>query len=80
MTLELRRRGKMAEQVFTDLLGGGPVKAYVADGTIRRIRPLILDETDAKAWTSMHEATAFCRSAKQRFCTGVLAAQDPTIW
>jgi len=39
------------EKVFTNLTNGGPVQVYVKDGKIVRVRPLVLDETDAASWT-----------------------------
>ena len=39
------------EQVTVNITNGGPVRVYVKDGKIVRIRPLVLDETDAASWT-----------------------------
>ena len=41
----------MSEQVFTQCTVGGPVRVYVEDGVITRMRPIIFDETDAASWT-----------------------------
>jgi len=41
----------MTEQVFTNCTVSGPVFVHVRDGKIVRVRPLILDEKDAKSWT-----------------------------
>src|SRR5512136_1297407 len=41
----------MSEQVFTQCTVGGPVRVYVKDGVITRMRPIIFDETDAPSWT-----------------------------
>ncbi len=38
------------EQVFTNCTVGGPVFVHVKNGRITRIRPMILDETDAPSW------------------------------
>jgi molybdopterin guanine dinucleotide-containing S/N-oxide reductase-like protein len=40
----------MIEKVFINCGLGGPVKVYVKDGRISRVRPLILDEDDAASW------------------------------
>ena len=39
------------EQVFTQCTVGGPVRVYVEDGVIKRMRPIIFDEDDAASWT-----------------------------
>jgi len=39
------------DKVFTNLTVGGPVQVYVRDGRIVRVRPLVLDDTDAASWT-----------------------------
>jgi molybdopterin guanine dinucleotide-containing S/N-oxide reductase-like protein len=39
------------EKVFTNLTVGGPVLVHVRDGKIIRIRPLVLDHSDAASWT-----------------------------
>ncbi len=39
------------EQVLTSCTVGGPIFVHVRDGKITRIRPLILDDTDAPSWT-----------------------------
>jgi molybdopterin guanine dinucleotide-containing S/N-oxide reductase-like protein len=39
------------EQIYTNLTNGGAVQVYVRDGKIVRIRPLVLDESDAPSWT-----------------------------
>jgi molybdopterin guanine dinucleotide-containing S/N-oxide reductase-like protein len=41
----------MSEEVLTQCTCGGPVFVHVKDGRITRIRPLVLDETDAPSWT-----------------------------
>ncbi len=40
----------MAEQVYTNCTVGGPILVHVKDNRIIRIRPLVLDETDAPSW------------------------------
>jgi trimethylamine-N-oxide reductase (cytochrome c) len=40
----------MSEKVFTNCTNGGPVRVYVKDGKIVRVRPLVLDETDPPSW------------------------------
>ena len=41
----------MSEQVFIQCTVGGPVKVYVKDGKITRMRPIIFDDkTDAPSW------------------------------
>ncbi len=41
----------MPEQVFTQCTVGGPVRVYVKDGKITRMRPIIFDDkTDAPSW------------------------------
>jgi molybdopterin guanine dinucleotide-containing S/N-oxide reductase-like protein len=39
------------EQVFIQCTVGGPVRVYVKDGVITKMRPIIFDETDAPSWT-----------------------------
>ena len=39
------------EKILTNLTNGGPVQVYVRDGKIVRIRPLVLDDSDAASWT-----------------------------
>jgi molybdopterin guanine dinucleotide-containing S/N-oxide reductase-like protein len=41
----------MSEQVFTQCTVGGPVRVYVKDGVITRMRPIIFNEEDAPSWT-----------------------------
>jgi molybdopterin guanine dinucleotide-containing S/N-oxide reductase-like protein len=41
----------MAEKITYSICVGGPIAVHVEDGKIRRIRPLILDDTDPKGWT-----------------------------
>ena len=41
----------MSEKIYTNGTVGGPVLVHVKDGRITRIRPLILDESDAPSWT-----------------------------
>ncbi len=43
----------MSDQVFTNCTVGGPISAYVRDGKIVRIQPLVVDEKDLKPWTVM---------------------------
>jgi len=40
----------MSEQIFTSCTVGGPVFVHVNDGRITRVRPIVLDESDAEAW------------------------------
>ncbi len=40
----------MSEQVFTNCTVGGPIFVHVKDGKITRIRPIVLDDTDAVSW------------------------------
>ena len=39
------------EQVFIQCTVGGPVRVYVEDGVITRMRPIVFDESDAASWT-----------------------------
>jgi len=39
------------DKIFTNLTVGGPVRVYVSDGKIVRVRPLPLDDSDAPSWT-----------------------------
>ena len=39
------------EQVFTQCTVGGPVRVYVEDGVIKRMRPIRFDDQDAASWT-----------------------------
>jgi trimethylamine-N-oxide reductase (cytochrome c) len=39
------------EKVFTNLTNGGPVLVHVKDGKIVRVRPLVLNDSDAASWT-----------------------------
>jgi molybdopterin guanine dinucleotide-containing S/N-oxide reductase-like protein len=41
----------MSEQVFINCTNGGPIRVHVKDGKIIRVRPLVLDESDAASWT-----------------------------
>jgi molybdopterin guanine dinucleotide-containing S/N-oxide reductase-like protein len=41
----------MAEQVYTQCTVGGPVKVYVENGVIKRMRPIIFDDSDGGGWT-----------------------------
>ena len=38
------------EKVYIQCTVGGPVRVYVKDGKITKMRPIILDETDAPSW------------------------------
>jgi molybdopterin guanine dinucleotide-containing S/N-oxide reductase-like protein len=40
----------MAEGVYINIGLGGPLRIYVKDGKIVRVRPLVLDNDDAKSW------------------------------
>ena len=40
----------MSEQIFVNCGQGGPVKVYVNDGKIVRIRPLSFDSSDGDSW------------------------------
>jgi molybdopterin guanine dinucleotide-containing S/N-oxide reductase-like protein len=40
----------VSEEVFVNCGQGGPVRVYVRDGKIMRIRPLVFDNTDAPSW------------------------------
>jgi molybdopterin guanine dinucleotide-containing S/N-oxide reductase-like protein len=40
----------MTEEVFVNCSLGGPTRIHVKEGKITRIRPLVLDETDAPSW------------------------------
>jgi molybdopterin guanine dinucleotide-containing S/N-oxide reductase-like protein len=40
----------MSEEVFVNCGLGGPARIYVKDGKIIRMRPLVLDGTDAPSW------------------------------
>ncbi len=41
----------MSEEIFTNCTVGGPIRVHVENGKIIRVRPLVLDETDAPSWT-----------------------------
>jgi trimethylamine-N-oxide reductase (cytochrome c) len=41
----------MAEQILTQCTIGGPVFVHVEDGKITKMRPIVLDDTDAPSWT-----------------------------
>jgi anaerobic selenocysteine-containing dehydrogenase len=41
----------MPEQMFVNCTTGGPVFVHVKDGRVIRVRPLILDDSDAPSWT-----------------------------
>jgi hypothetical protein len=36
----------MSEQIFTNCTNAGPISAYVRDGKVTRVRPLVADEND----------------------------------
>ncbi|MFC1908863.1 molybdopterin-dependent oxidoreductase [Chloroflexota bacterium] len=40
----------MSEQVFVNCTNGGPIRVHVKDGQIIRVRPLVLDDSDAASW------------------------------
>jgi len=41
----------MAERVFIQCTVGGPMRVYVEDGVIKRIRPILFDDgEDAPSW------------------------------
>jgi len=41
----------MKETVFINCTVGGPVRVTVSDGKIKSVRPIVLGDQDAKAWT-----------------------------
>ena len=41
----------MSEKVFFNCTNGGPIKVYVKDGKVIRIRPIVLGKEDAASWT-----------------------------
>ena len=45
------RKVFILEKVFTNLTNGGPVLVHVSDGKIVRVRPLVLNDSDAASWT-----------------------------
>jgi anaerobic selenocysteine-containing dehydrogenase len=47
------------EKVLTNLTNGGPVQVYVRDGKIIRIRPLVLNDSDAASWTIKADGKEF---------------------
>ncbi len=40
----------MAEKITHSICVGGPITLHTEDGVIRRVRPLIFDETDPAPW------------------------------
>ncbi len=40
----------MAEKITHSICVGGPIRIHTEDGVIRRVRPLVFDETDPKPW------------------------------
>jgi len=66
----------MAEQVFTSGTVGGPVFVHVKDGKIIRIRPIRLDEMDAKAWTIEAQGRKFTPPRKTTVSTYILAERN----
>ncbi len=49
----------MSEKIYTNCTVGGPVLVHVEDGRITRIRPLVLDESDAPSWTISARGQSF---------------------
>jgi trimethylamine-N-oxide reductase (cytochrome c) len=47
----LEKEKTMPQEIFTNCTVGGPIQVHVKDGKIIRVRPLVLDETDAPSWT-----------------------------
>jgi anaerobic selenocysteine-containing dehydrogenase len=52
----------MSEEIFTNCTVGGPIRVHVKNGKIIRVRPLVLEETDAPSWTIESKQLAICLS------------------
>lgn len=65
----------MAE-IFTNCTVGGPVKVYVENGRIKRVRPFILQEDDAKPWTIQARGETFSPPHKLTVAPPVLAEKQ----
>ncbi len=49
----------MSESTFINCANGGAVRVHVKDGKIIRIRPLVLNDTDAPSWTIKAHGKSF---------------------
>ena len=65
----------MVEQVLTQCTVGGPVKVYVKDGKITRMRPIVFDETDAPSWVINAKGKKFTPPRKCSLNTYVVAKE-----
>lgn len=68
----------MTEQIFTNCTVGGPVNVHVEDGKITRVRPLTLDESDAKDWTIEARGNSFTPLRKVTLGQVVMCEKDRT--
>ena len=60
------------EQVLTNCTVGGPIFVHVKNGRITRIRPMILDKTDAPSWAIEAHGRKFFPPRK--------VALAPSLW
>ncbi|MBW1803286.1 MAG: molybdopterin-dependent oxidoreductase, partial [Deltaproteobacteria bacterium] len=58
----------MSEQVFTSLTGGGPLRVYVKDGKVVRVRPLVIDESEFSSSSWSIEAGGRTYRSPNKFC------------
>jgi molybdopterin guanine dinucleotide-containing S/N-oxide reductase-like protein len=66
----------MSEQIFTSCTVGGPVFVHVNDGRITRVRPIVLDESDAEAWKIEVNGKVFSPPRKTTLGNFVLAERN----
>lgn len=66
----------MPTNVFTSLTNSGPISAYVEDGKIVRIRPLVADESDFRPWTIEAEGRRYSPPKKFTLAPYVLSERD----
>ena len=57
----------MPEEILTQNTVGGVMHVHVKDGKITRIRPIVLDETDAPSWTIEARGKKFTPPRKATF-------------
>jgi molybdopterin guanine dinucleotide-containing S/N-oxide reductase-like protein len=70
------RHSSTGEQEFINCTVGGPVRVHVRDGKITRVRPLVLDETDARPWTINARGETFSPPHKMTVAPFVLAEKQ----
>lgn len=66
----------MPLQTFTNCTVGGPVRVEVENGKIVRVRPLLLTENDAKAWSIQARGETFTPPRKMTLAPQVLAERQ----